>query len=71
MRTQENCEVKAIYLATMSVKVCVCGENLDQDTMAGTHGSIHNRYVAIIASYFCSLSTQGTYSAKKFSEEPC
>ena len=41
----------------MSVKACVCGENLDQDTMTGTHGSIHSRYVAIIESYFCSLST--------------
>ena len=25
--------------------------------MTGTHGSIHNRYVAIIESYSCSLST--------------
>ena len=25
--------------------------------MAGTHGSIHNHYVAIIESYFGSLST--------------
>ena len=71
MRTHGHCEVKAIYLATMSVKACVCGENLDQDTMAGSHGSIHNRFVAIIASYFFPLSTQGTYSAKNFSEEPC
>lgn len=47
-RTHQDREVKAICVATMSVKACVCGENLDQNTMASTHGSIHNRYPAII-----------------------
>ena len=41
----------------MSVKACVCEKNLDQDNMSDTHGSIHNRYVAIIESYFRLPST--------------